>query len=322
MLTLIQRREETMPRKLSVFLVVCILAMSLDVCLKAYSQRRVTSNFVPASFDLVSDAFDGNGLLMNPKWGYQRNNPGQPDLEAQKRCNNEPDTPPCTTQRTYRDYGYFGCGPHVNCFPVTYDGPIFWHDHSVPGSDDDYNFLLRRQDRAGQTSVDGDGLLLEFSSDETIDHFHTPWWNQFHEAVDDGDGVGYDALLMYGRGLISRDEAIRRWQNRYSRARGMVDGKYAVVTGLGGLDCEHSCGAELHPVYAMAIQVNDDRSLETWAIFVRHWGDEGWCGTSQHLWVTTSSTFRLPWWQLATPATRVDVLDARFLTNTPTEATG
>jgi hypothetical protein len=75
----------------------------------------------------------------------------------------------------------------------------------------------------------------------------------------------------------------------------MIDGKYAIITGLMGFDCEHDCGAELHPVYALAIRVKDDPADEVWAIFVRNWGNEGYCGTSQHLLPLTSYTFRLPW---------------------------
>ena len=272
---------------------------------------------------LVSDAVDENDLLLNPMWGYQRSNPGQlPD--PRRLCNNEPDK--CTYQRTYRDYGqylvFITCGPHVNWFPVTYDGQIRWHDHSAPGTDDDYNFLLQRQDQAGYTIVDRNGLLLEFDSDETVDHFYTPWWRRFHDAVDAGDGIGADASLLYSRGLLSRDEFEWRWKERYALAKSMVDGKYAIVTGLAGLDCEHSCGAELHPVYAMAIRVRDDSGDESWAIFVRNWGNQGFCGTSQHLWLSTSYTFRLPWKQ---GAASVAVLNApgdrQFLSDT-SEATG
>ena len=39
----------------------------------------------------------------------------------------------------------------------------------------------------------------------------------------------------------------------------MINGKYAIVTGMVGLDCAHSCVSELHPVWAMAIQAEDPR---------------------------------------------------------------
>jgi hypothetical protein len=31
-----------------------------------------------------------------------------------------------------------------------------------------------------------DSLHVELDSDETIDNFETPWWSEFHNAVDNG----------------------------------------------------------------------------------------------------------------------------------------
>src|SRR5262249_49496200 len=124
-------------------------------------------------------------------------------------------------------------------------------DHSL---DDDYNIRLVRGDRAGYTAANPDHILCEFDSDETIDHFRTPWWERFHRAVDDSN----------------------------ARARQMIDGSFAIVTGLVGLDCEHTCGNELHPVRALAMNVQPSIDDDLWAIFVRNWGNEGFCGTSQH----------------------------------------
>ena len=76
-------------------------------------------------------------------------------------------------------------------------------------------------------------LQLEFDSDETINHFGTRWWNDFHNAVD----------------------------NNPNRAHAMVDGKLAVVTGLIGLDCEHSCSTEMHPVCALTIHAVDNHRM-------------------------------------------------------------
>jgi hypothetical protein len=78
----------------------------------------------------------------------------------------------------------------------------------------------------------------------------------------------------------------------------MTDGKHAIVTGLFGLDCAHDCRSELHPVWAMAIRVEEDPSDEVWAIFVRRWGNEGFCSDKQHYLhdlPNNTYTFRLPW---------------------------
>src|SRR6266498_3515576 len=69
--------------------------------------------------------------------------------------------------------------------------------HSLESQDDDYNFnllpLLSPINVAWTTATDSAaGLHLEFSSDDTIDHFHTPWWSKFHAAVDDDDSRSLD----------------------------------------------------------------------------------------------------------------------------------
>jgi hypothetical protein len=92
----------------------------------------------------------------------------------------------------------------------------------------------------------------------------------------------------------------------------MVDGKYAVLTGLLGLDCAHACGSELHPVWAFALRVNDSPNDETWAMFVRNWGDEGFCGDADHYLDLQTIRVRLPW---RPGATSVTVQNAEFLTN-------
>src|SRR5262249_40245419 len=201
-----------------------------------------------APFDLVGDAVDDNGLSLNPKWGAQRIDPSA--LPNPQLCpRRDPGSYPCTNQFTHQDSGWFGCGPHINWFGATYEGKVYWQDHS---SDDDYNIKLTREDRAGYTTAHADHILCEFDSDETIDHFSTPWWSRFHRAVDEGD----------------------------ARARQMMDGSFAIVTGLAGLDCEHGCWSELHPVWALAMNVQPSLEDDLWAIFVRNWGNEGFCGTS------------------------------------------
>jgi hypothetical protein len=169
----------------------------------------------------------------------------------------------------------------VNWFPSTYEGPIYFVDYSGDGwtEDEDYNWLLDTPNQAGVTTTntvlnDRRMLQLEFDRTETTNQFTTPWWASFHQAVDRG---GSD--------------------NQYTEARGLVNGRFAIVTGLIGLDCGHSCASESHPVYAMAIHVNDDPLDDVWAIFVRNWGNEGFCSASDHQFAFQNNmyTFRLPW---------------------------
>ena len=250
-----------------------------------------------APFDLVGDTLDDNGIPMNPEWGWQIAHPGTvPNFDElvpgtftldELRRGVVDRHPLCTNQAPTLDYArgwnqvwsVLGepnskLNGHLNWMPATYEGKIFWEAHSSPGSDDDYNLRLDTADQPGQTTADGGKMAIEFDSDETIDHFHTPWWNSFHDAVDSTPNV-FD----------------------FGPAHALIDGKFAIVTGLLGLDLEHPPGqSELHPAYAVAIRVNDDPADETWAIFVRNWGDEGYCSQFPHPvdFPNNQYTFRLP----------------------------
>lgn len=171
-------------------------------------------------------------------------------------------------------------------------------------------------------------LGLEFNSDETIDYFTTRWWSEFHDKVDAAH-TGYD----YGKGCyfkqdttvcsgnLNRCTTVVTYQTKcqaLGAVQSEVNGRYAIVTGLLGLDCAHDCTSELHPVYAMAIRVKDDPSDEVWEIFVRRRGDEGFCSQHQHILKNLPEdtyTFRLP-----SRGTSVDVTEAEFLTRSGSPA--
>jgi hypothetical protein len=250
-----------------------------------YLEVDATLPPIPKPLDLVWSSVDPNGLPLNPKLGWQVRRPyGAADYYPDVGQELKPPQP-WTNQITSTDTG-FGCvdQAHVNWMPVTYDGYIKWcaHDASWPFGDDDYNFFLFTPDGAGasrRTDENNGGIQVEFDSDETIDHFHTSWWNQFHQAVDSGNPR-------------------------------MIDGKRTIVTALYGLDLQHQGQSELHPAYAMAMLVNDDPHDDRWAIFVRTWGDEGWC-SGKCYWLPLPSApngwkvykFRLPWRPGATGVT-------------------
>jgi hypothetical protein len=243
----------------------------------------------PAQFkplDLVSDqGVDSNGIPLNPRWGYQ--NPLPQSADPRRLCNplfsstpagpsNNVD-PSCTSQSPSWDGpGLFGPGGappgfggvwsavvcsqgpgpnmgHSNWFPATYTGSLYWGEHSSSwGGDDDYSMDLWTPEQRGTLSGNfAGGIHIEFDSDETIDHFRTRWWSDFHRAVDDSDA-----------------SATRR-----------VYGQTAIVTGLMGIDWAHTPGAELHPVWALAIHDNEgDVNTSEWSFFVRNWGNEGLSG--------------------------------------------
>jgi hypothetical protein len=251
-----------------------------------------------APFDLVFTETDANAFPSDAEWAWQRDHTGAfPDADTQCfALPNNFSNPACTTQSPSIDipsgWNATWCAVgaahsihgHLNWMPATWQGSITWDGHSSPGSDDDYNINLTPADGHGLTVSSQGFIHSEFDSDETIDHFRTPWWTAFHAAVDNGD----------------------------ANARAMIDGKTAIITGLTGLDCEHGCATEMHPVYAIAIHVNSDPLDDTWAIFVRNWGDEGYCSQDQHPLDTSRIAFLIP--HAAASAVQLNVATT-FLTN-------
>jgi hypothetical protein len=248
--------------------------------------------------NLVWSAADHNGIPLNPRWGQQANYPGTvPDPVA--ICFSVPgwfQNPVCTTQRpTYDTATWFKAliceigattplAGHVNWYPSTYEGPIYWSSHEW--SDDDYNMNVVPPNRNGLVASSGSTLHTEFDGSETVENFTTPWWSSFRQAVDSSDAL----------------------------ARSMVDGRPAIVSGLAGLDCEHDCYTEIHPVWLMAIRVRSDSTKDVWAIFARNWGNEGYCSRYQHHLLLSGNQYKvsLPW---RGGATGVNVAGTQFKAN-------
>jgi hypothetical protein len=231
----------------------------------------------PSPMDLVWGATDTNGVPLNPQWGQQVNEPGS--LPDATDCFSVPgyfDNPLCSTQHPAQDTGTGLQGlicstgaetpiaGHVNWYPSTVEGPIFWD--SLAFFDRDYNMQLEPPTQNGLTVHNAQSIKGEFDSRETINRFSTPWWTAFRAASD----------------------AVKR---------GMVNGKAAIISGLVGIDCEHGCPSELHPVWVLAIQARDDPQDDVWAVFVRNWGNEGFCSHLQHEvnWAENRFTLALPW---------------------------
>lgn len=250
-------------------------------------------------FDVVWKQVDENLLPYNPIWAKQIDNPGV-RYRIGDGCAGIPllsFQPPCTYQAPSFDqseqiFGFLGeCNGdvldgHANWTIATYDGVIKWQDHSTstPFGDDDYNFGLFRADHAGLTNL-GDGLGLEFQARETIDRFTTSWWTRFHSAVDAGS----------------------------ADAHTMVDNKYAIATGVFGIDGVHGGWSELHPIYSLAIRDSSTNSPggvveERWVFFLRNWGNEGMCSHDQHYFPSAygDGTYfiQIPWRQ---GSQRVDI---------------
>ena len=287
-----------------------------------------------APFELVfndpQDSFDHNGLLLNPVWGWQKGGlyPEPPQLSTDARaipegCSGYPWEPPCTNQQPVNEDNWWGCKyfswtqdccdldlGHRNWAAATYTGNIFWDSYS--GDDDDYNLRFFPSQGGGLIAnnevksymgglFQGRTMEMEFNSYETINLMGGTWWDSFHKAVNKGNQAAMD----------------------------LIDGQYAIMTGLVGLDCAHStCATELHPIWALAVRVKLDPTQyaptdEMWAMFVRRWGDEGFCSTDQHLLdlpTGNTYTFHLPWRPTATDV-EVERFEGDFHTFTG-QATG
>jgi hypothetical protein len=273
-------------------------------------------------FNLDLSPTDPNGFPLNPKWSWQRDHPGVPSASI---ChyftnNNEPDFGDCTNQTNLSmvdkpaDFDEFICSlatvkgfhGHLNWFTTTFTGALSFGDHNF---DDDYYLALGTPNAPGIISGDEDpprdSAHTEFNADETIAHFQTRWWKSFRVAVD----ASYAAAGQIAHCQTNPDSpecplnpvTLARLQEAEAAPRKMLiypNGKpvYAIMTGLFGVDLEHGGGkSELHPVYALAANVNDDPTDNVWAMFVRNTGNEGYC--SSRIWEATfqAYTFRLPW---------------------------
>jgi hypothetical protein len=206
-------------------------------------------------FDLIDDlGRDTNNFPRNPRW-----HGGRPDSAAE--CNSfparwfkkaDPDLK-CTNDPVYVDQrdGSIICGRnkkiegHVNWGPATFDGCIRRYKSHMDG---DVTWDLETRDcRIITEQTKRSTLHCEAESARTVERFDTSWWEGFrkepHQTVD----------------------------------------RYAVISGLLNLDNVHQAYSELHPIYAFAVmekeQCENGRCTETWAFFVRNWGDQGYCST-------------------------------------------
>jgi len=267
----------------AICVLVCISFVGCGLCHKkpvVWTPGVVGPSGTPdKAFNLVWKTSDLNGLPHNPLWGAQIPTSSKlPPPPTPKDCVREPDGLPCTDQKTAQDTPGFPniaiCGVilashihgHVNWMPAEYTGALAWWNFA---DDWDYNFALVPGDYQGLTAYNNElgssaarrFIELEFDSREASDRFGTEWWRNFHGAVEKFDDQATQMLL-------SPDDPNRLPQ--------------AVAVGLFGLDCEHDCRSELHPLYGIAIETQDRPDDNVWAIYVRNWGNEGFCSQYEH----------------------------------------
>ena len=236
-------------------------------------------------FDLTWSKPGANGSPDDPEWAPQAQTPASLPPVKDSPCatsNKPPYNPQCTDQsgKLVQDTGTGLVGLACTLFgdPSAINGHMNWTVASVHGSLDflnfaedwDYNLLLLPDGDAGLTGNNnllGDGpqkyMEVEFDSRELEDRFQTQWWKDFarlaREGAWAGDFTGVDQHLHSGEGY-----------------------PYGSIYGLFGLDCEHGCRSESHPAFAVAIQVQESKDKNVWAIFARNSGDEGFCSHLDH----------------------------------------
>jgi hypothetical protein len=291
--------------------------LTITICRHEGQCRPPKSRF---DFDVVSNWMDINGFLYNPHWSWQdkaANLGKDPHFPNTSDCHEfaqrlfghpwrSPNFPDCTDQAGLDNVdapdtfssnnpvctGYAMTGAsfsgHINWFPVTIEGHAFPIPERMFTDDDDYDFSVRScgdggEDPTGafsgatcndaQLSLYTNGrkfLHTEFDSDETVDHFGHKEWQDLKDAVDSNN----------------RDFIHQHFEG------------HTIATGMFGLDGEHDLKSELHPLYALATRQDNlahDPNEETWLMFVRNRGDEGYC--SSQIWYGgfETYTFRLPW---------------------------
>jgi hypothetical protein len=103
------------------------------------------------------------------------------------------------------------------------------------------------------------------------------------------------------------------------KASNLINGRNAIVTGLIGFDTEHDTHVEIHPVWALAINVEPFFSGDGWVFFVRNSGNAGYCGGDQELvdFPNNRYTFRLPWKPGAASVTVADYEFHSYHTSNP-----
>ena len=237
-----------------------------------------------------------NGEVQNPRWSAQGRN-GQPLPPIADACKKEPYTSTCTDFPVVKDsaagLNYVACSwfnllpplaGHADWLVAQYTGAIGWLNYA---DDADFNFMLFPEDDAGLTSnnhraagVQKQGeepdstryIEVEFDPSESSPLFDSTWWRQ-----------------LLGKAIEFADNGAVPVMNEHEPARLPL----GVVSGLFGLDCEHGCRSEVHPVYALGIQTDDRAENNTWAIFVRNWGNGGFCSRYDHRLATAGNQIKI-----------------------------
>ena len=205
---------------------------------------------------------------------------------------------------------------------IVYRAPTRWEDFSDFWDnpiDDDYTWDMESlghelfdtdtefEYHHGCPDVTHGRIHIEFSSDETVDHFTDDDWgaaNQFWRALrceadtsfcDIGPSDRTSATRCFVKSFVN--PGLTCPTNEDVDADCSLHDPMTVVVGVPSLDCADDAYQgtdEIHPVLAMAIRIQEDPSQgpEKWAFFYRQNGDTGPCGSNSYS--RCLSTFKLP----------------------------
>jgi len=265
---------------------------TLTLCSCAKKQWHYVPPSAPApskDFDAHFDAtqLDPNGAPRNIDW--------QPQLQGHipnpDECNSgQPYSSACTQNKPFQDQpdglheafcfigkvasgspyqSFFG---HADWMVSQFNGTVGWFNF---GDDWDYDlFLIPASDHLPPTPpplFNAHGITtnnnhvsddkspqyieMEFDSTETDSAFTKGWWSDFKTSGHDDD-AGAIAHLMH------------------PESSNLACG---TAVGLFGLDCDHGCRSELHPIYGLAIQRKEEADDNEWSVMARNWGTGGYC---------------------------------------------
>jgi hypothetical protein len=250
----------------------------------------------PGSLTLELSRYDRNQLPLNPDWVRH----ARPDVcRACGGFRLEPRPgggkgvallrdPKCTLQRPSVDAsegvlcpGRRCPGPvrgktlggHVNWGPATFTGRVSapWDESGHVNRDGDLELVFEPDGAAGSVATPPPGryagrLELEFESGRTARWFRTPFWRRLPFRK-----KSFGVVASY-LGTVRRHES----------ATGPVPvlrHRPATAIGLLGVDNLHEVHSELHPLYAIAIQIEESPTRQRWVAFARRGGMEGECGS-------------------------------------------
>ena len=247
-----------------------------------------------ASFDVVSDRQDDNGLLLSPSWNIRWNRTADTAgddgfADPQSSCDNFPYRnwfltnygvkSPCSAQPSFDvpwrpvnfkdkfNLNNYVCwfGPclgrlhgHVNWAPVSMQGLIYWGDHAT---DDDLDLFLVPVDAQGPS----DGKIATKAADSVeVCRNPPPEFVSYCEQNPNREFRAVALEMKYQETVAHFEveewghlrEAIDNLDDNENGPR-FLDGNMAIVSGLLGLDCVHDCHVEIHPIYSLAIRLPD-----------------------------------------------------------------